>query len=139
MDELIRILHEGRHSLVVREGGGGVVTCDGRGVSDLYRLLQTDPECLAGAQVADKAVGKAAACLVIIGGVKQVYTDVVSTPALALLSKNGITVGYGLEVHHIMNRAGTDWCPMERACYELESTEEIYSVIKKKMSNFIWK
>ena len=40
MERLIRLLHEGGHSLVV--GNDTVRTFDGRGISDLYRLLTED-------------------------------------------------------------------------------------------------
>lgn len=41
MDDLIQLLHEGKHSLVV--ANGEVCTFNGRGVIDLYHLLQDDP------------------------------------------------------------------------------------------------
>ena len=79
MDDLIKLLHEGNHSLVV--SNGEVRTFDGRGVADLYRLLRQEPELLRGASVADKVIGKAAAALMIRGQVKEVHGDVVSSPA----------------------------------------------------------
>lgn len=87
MNDLIDILHEEHHSLVV--ANGDVCTFDGRGISDLYNLLSEDPEFLRGASVADKVVGKGAAALMILGGVKEVFADVVSRPALFTLS--GVT------------------------------------------------
>ena len=54
-DELIRILQDGNHSLVV--AGDGIRTFDGRGISDLYDLLTEHPGWLRGASVADKVVG----------------------------------------------------------------------------------
>lgn len=37
MDELVRILQDGNHSLVV--AGDGIRSFDGRGISDLYGIL----------------------------------------------------------------------------------------------------
>lgn len=37
MDELVRILQDGNHSLVV--AGDAIRTFDGRGISDLYGIL----------------------------------------------------------------------------------------------------
>ena len=68
-DELIRILQDGNHSLVV--AGDGIRTFDGRGISDLYDLLTEHPGWLRGASVADKVVGKGAAALLILGGVSN--------------------------------------------------------------------
>ena len=47
----------------------------------------------------------------IVGGVRQVHADVMSESALALLQDHSVLAGYGQLVHHIINRAGTDWCP----------------------------
>ena len=59
MDELIRLLHEGGYSCVIRKEE--IRTFTQRGVADLYDLLNQHPVFLHGAQVADKVVGKAAA------------------------------------------------------------------------------
>ena len=56
MDELIRLLHEGGYSCVIRKEE--IRTFTQRGVADLYDLLNQHPVFLHGAQVADKVVGK---------------------------------------------------------------------------------
>ena len=66
MDELIRLLHEGGYSCVIRKEE--IRTFTQRGVADLYDLLNQHPVFLHGAQVADKVVGKAAAALMVRGG-----------------------------------------------------------------------
>ena len=65
MDELIRLLHEGGYSCVIRKEE--IRTFTQRGVADLYDLLNQHPVFLHGAQVADKVVGKAAAALMVLG------------------------------------------------------------------------
>ena len=52
-----------------------------RGVQDLYRLLKTEPDFLRGAFIADKVIGKAAAALMALGGVDEVFARVISSPA----------------------------------------------------------
>ena len=79
-----------------------------------------------GAQVADKVVGKAAAALMVLGGVREVYTDIISEPALAVLHKANIRVECVQIVSRIWNRNRTGWCPLETLCYELESPEAMY-------------
>lgn len=81
MKDLTDILHDGGHSLVV--ANGDIRTFDGRGVSALYQLLENDSGFLNGASVADKVVGKAAASMMVLAKVKEVYADVVCQPALA--------------------------------------------------------
>ena len=75
MDELIRLLHEGGYSCVIRKEE--IRTFTQRGVADLYDLLNQHPVFLHGAQVADKVVGKAAAALMVLGGVREVYPDII--------------------------------------------------------------
>lgn len=105
----------------------------GRGVSDLYRLLKEEPEFLQGAFVADKVVGRGAATLMILGGVGGVFARVVSTPALEFFRKARVAVDYETEVSHIVNRKGTDWCPLEKRCIRAVSVEESRMIIDKFM------
>lgn len=121
--ELIKILHDGHHSLVVASGGG-TFTYDGRGVTDLYRLLDESPELLQGATVADKVVGKAAAALMVLGKVNEVYADAMSRPALQLFQESGVKVSYGTLAERIINRAGTGQCPLETRCMPCATPEE---------------
>lgn len=72
-----------------------------------------------GAAIADKVIGKGAAALMVLGGFKTVYADIISTPALALLCEAGIETTFAQEVPHIINRDKTGWCPLETACMEL--------------------
>ena len=95
-----------------------------------YDLLNQHPVFLHGAQVADKVVGKAAAALMVLGGVREVYTDIISEPALAVLHKANIRVECVQIVSRIWNRNRTGWCPLETLCYELESPEAMYPVIQ---------
>lgn len=93
LEDIIRLLHEGKHSLVV--SNGEVRTFDRRGVADLYALLREDSDFLKGASVADKVVGKAAVALMILGEVGELHADVVSRPALDLFADSGVRVSYG--------------------------------------------
>ncbi|WP_075559410.1 DUF1893 domain-containing protein [Parabacteroides timonensis] len=128
-DELISRLHDERCSLVVGNGEA-ISTFNGRGISDLYRLSKENAGMLHGASVADKVVGKAAAALMIAGGVKEVFADIASTHALSLLDKYGVKVRYAKEVPHIINRTNTGWCPMEIRCKDCTTIEECLEEIE---------
>ena len=132
LEDIIRLLHEGKHSLVV--SNGEVRTFDRRGVADLYALLQEDSDFLKGASVADKVVGKAAAALMIVAGVSELHADVISRPALDLLAGSGVKVGYAEEVPHVINRSGTGWCPLETRCRDLRTPEECVAQIRDFMN-----
>lgn len=136
MEELIELLHQGNYSCVIRNGVTRTFTQ--RGVGDLYDLLNREPAFLHGAQVADKVIGKAAAALMVLGGVREVYTDIISEPALALLRQADIKVDCVKVVPRIRNRAQTGWCPLETICYEADSPEAMYPLIRgfvEKMRN----
>ena len=70
----------------------------------------------------------------ILGGVKAVYADVISRPALELLSTADVSVDYGECVCNIINRAGTGICPVETLCLDSRSSEECLPLIEKFIS-----
>lgn len=129
MEDLISLLYNGHHSLVV--ANGEVCTFNGRGISDLYVLLTNNPGFLREASVADKVVGKGAAALMVLGGVQEVYAGVISTPALNLFHKSGITVRFGQEVPNIINRTDDGICPVEQLCTDYATAAECLPVIRK--------
>lgn len=126
--DLQRTLREGGFSLVV--DCGEVRTFTGRGVSDLFRLLTGDPGSLGGASLADKVVGKAAASLMALAGVKEVYAEVISQSGLDMLRGADVEVSYAKLVGHISNRAGTGLCPLEQRCLECMTPAECLAQIK---------
>lgn len=128
---LAELLREGNHSLVV--GNGGTHTYDTRGIATLLDLVTTGSPLLRGAEVADRVVGKAAAALMVLGGVTGVYALVVSDGALDLLGRYGVAVGYDRRTPHIVNRTNTGWCPMELACRDCQTAEDCLAEIKKCM------
>ncbi len=130
MKQLIDILHSEGLTLVVKSGDGTIHRFTQRGVKDLLTLVTTAPEVLHSAIIADKAVGKAAAACMVQGGVKQVWADVMSEPAMTLLRAYGVEAECGTLVDHIINRAGTDWCPMERLSREIDDPATIIQKIQ---------
>ena len=101
-----------------------------RGVQDLYRFLKTEQDFLRGAFIADKVIGKAAAALMALGGVDEVFARVISSPARELLERSGIKVDCLSEVPHIINRTRTGWCPLETRCFRMHTAEECLQQIE---------
>ena len=97
MERLKEILHSRNCSCVV-ENRGAVRIFYNRGIKDLYTIYTTEPTLLCGAKIADKVVGRAAAALMILGGVECLYTDVISDLALDLLNNSSIKVSYNRSV-----------------------------------------
>ena len=129
-EALIESLFTHKYSCVIRNGD----EIRGRGVKDLYRLLRDDRRFLDGAFVADKVVGKAAAALMILGGVREVFADVASRPAVELLRRHRVRMSCTLEVPHIINRTKTGRCPPETRCHDLRTPEECYAQIEEFMN-----
>lgn len=132
-EALIESLFTHKYSCVIRNGDEIRVFRE-RGVKDLYRLLRDDRRFLDGAFVADKVVGKAAAALMILGGVREVFADVASRPAVELLRRHRVRVSCTLEVPHIINRTKTGWCPLETRCHDLRTPQECYAQIEAFMN-----
>lgn len=133
MQDIIDILHREGCSCVILSGGH-ITICRERGVKDLYHVLVDSPQILAGAYVADKVIGKGAAALMILGGVAEVYADVISESAVALFSSAGIGISYAERVPAIINRKGTGICPVEQLCAQCASAEECLPLIEKFMN-----
>ena len=129
METLIRLLHEEQCSCVICHKQK-VYVFEQRGVADLYNLLKQTPWILQGAYIADKVVGKAAAALMIMGQVKQLYTDVISEPAWEILQEAAIKVEFRLKVPLIKKRTQTGWCPLETLCKEKATAQECFISIQ---------
>lgn len=127
--KIIELLHSSGCSCVI-VNGYNVREFYGRGVSDLYHLLNSEPQLLSGAFVADKVVGKGAAALMILGNVAEVYTDMISDSALALFKSANIQVSYATRVEAILNRDMSGFCPVETICGECTSAEECLPLIE---------
>ena len=121
-EQTVGLLFAEKCSCVVRNGDEVRIFRE-RGVKDLYRLLD-------GAFVADKVVGKGAAALMILGGVEELFADVVSRAALDLFAAAGKAVAYTVAVPHIINRADDGICPVERLCAEAQTAGECLPLIE---------
>lgn len=103
-----------------------------RGVKPLLNWLDRGTD-VKGFSAADKVVGRAAAFLYILLGVKEVYAPVMSQGAISTLAENGIEVRYDISAEHIINRGGTGYCPMEEAVSGLSDPEEALEAVRKRL------
>lgn len=102
------------------------------GISPIIALYESGV--LQNAVVVDKIVGKAAASVMSLGGIKACYGITVSSSALEYLKKRKITVEYDNCVEYIVNRRGDGQCPMEDAVKDIDDEEEALAAIKKRLS-----
>lgn len=99
--------------------GGEVVTSRKSGISPMLDFL-ADGIDLVDYSAADKIIGRAAAMLFVLAGVREVYGEVVSRAALPIFEKYGVEYSYGTLVERIINRRGDGLCPMEAAVADID-------------------
>ena len=122
---------------VLRSGGYTAVFCRGdtlyteraRGVTPLLSRLDAG-DALCGYAAADKVVGRGAAFLYLALGIGELYAEVLSEPAQALLSAHGVSVTAGRVVPYIVNRSGDGQCPIERAVTGIDTPSEAIAAIR---------
>ena len=124
----INLISEGTASCVVIKDNTIVKTQCDRGIR-LYEsgLLQD-------AFVVDKIIGKAAAMVMTLGGVKGCYGVTMSASAVHWLKEHHISVQYETCVDAIINRKGDGICPMEETVKELEDAEAALVALKAKIA-----
>lgn len=111
--------------------GETLYTSDERGVKPLLSWLNSGAA-LANAAAADKVVGKAAAFLYVLLGVREVYAPVISERARSVLEEHAIALEAEIVVPAIRNRRGDGYCPMESAVWDIEDAREAKAAIEKK-------
>ncbi len=131
MQQLIDILHQKECSLVVKANTGETTTYNKKGVRDLIWLLDHEPQRLSCAVIADKVIGKAAAGLIVKGGVAEVYANVMSRLALPLLDEAGIPYSYGELVERIVIPEGDNRCPLERIVADAKTAEGVETLLRQ--------
>ncbi len=131
LEKAKKVLSEGDYTCVMVKGEQ-VYTSRERGIKPLYHIVKEHAD-RKGYVAADKVVGKAAAFMYVLMEVKNVYAQVISTPALEVLKAAGIEVTFEKSVEAIRNRTNTGFCPMESAVMEVQMPEEALEVLRKKL------
>lgn len=127
------LLYETQATCVVMSTGREPFVAYEKGIKPMMDILKQEGDLLKDATVADKVIGKAAAFLAITGGVKEIYADIISEPAIKVLEEYKVMYEYRKKVEFIINRSGDGKCPMESAVLLIGNPEEAYRVLKMKM------
>lgn len=125
------LLENGKYTCVLCKGDT-VYVSEKRGVAPLLQWLNEGVD-LKDFSVADKVVGKGAAMLYVLLGVREVYSPVMSTCAVEAFRKFSISYSFDNEVPRIINRKGDGLCPIESAVKDIFSPEEALYLIKQKL------
>lgn len=133
LKKAVDLLSKGEYTCVLCKGSA-VFTSKERGVKPLVEWLNSKTD-FKDFYAADKVVGKAAAFLYLLLGVKAVYSQVMSKSAYEILSMHGIEPLCDLSVEAIRNRSNTDLCPMEKLVLDVDDPKTALSMIKRKLES----
>ena len=131
MEQLKAILRSGSCRGVARSAQGEIRRFERRGVADLFALVTDEPGFLCGASVADKVIGRGAALLLLKGGAREVYAEVISSGALGVLrsGRRGSVVRRASGQHHQPH--GRSARLFEKLTAGTSSPDEAYGLIKE--------
>ena len=124
------LLESGNYTCVVC-CGDSIYTTSQRGVAPLLNWLDSGTD-LSGFSAADRVVGRGAAFLYCLLGVKEVYARVMSHPAAEVLRSYGISASADTFVEGIINREGTGPCPFEAAVMDIQDAQKALTAIRDK-------
>ena len=100
-----------------------------RGIRPLVALLDGGPD-VTGFYAADKVVGRAAAFVYCLLGVKAVFAPVMSEAAVEILRNHNIEPDWITLTPAIRNRAGDGLCPMETATQTSATPQKALEAIR---------
>lgn len=126
------VKHLNGHSICLCKDGKYIID-NGKGISPMMKFIDEGRD-LSGYSAADLIVGKAAAILFVKAGIISVYGSVMSKAAKSFLEKNNIPCKYHILTDRIINRSGTDICPMEKTVANIEEAEKGYIALRKRLS-----
>ncbi|MBU7032974.1 MAG: DUF1893 domain-containing protein [Theionarchaea archaeon] len=104
-----------------------------KGVAPFFHAVDS-LEGLKGASLADRVVGKAVALLSLFAGIDSIYTPLISTPAIHVLSRHSTHVDADTIVPMILNRTQTDRCPIEAMVLACDNPTDAYRILKEKFT-----
>ena len=128
-----KIKQEGTSCIVIREGVI-IHEADGRGVAPLLNLYHESPQLLFGATIVDRIIGKGAAMILVLGGVRRVYGELMSEAGRRYLDDHGIDVTYGRCIDVIKNRKNDGMCPIEQSVIDIDDPADGLEAIIRRTS-----
>ncbi|MBQ7901630.1 MAG: DUF1893 domain-containing protein, partial [Clostridia bacterium] len=131
-EQAIRLVESGKAACVVVHGNEIVSAESPRGIAYVIDLYEKGA--LKDAFVADKIIGKAAAMLFTLGGVKGCYGENVSKTAVEWLKTHNVDMTYKNISTYIVNRRGDGMCPMECTVADINDEHKAVQALKNKIA-----
>ena len=132
-----KMIREDICSFVVIKDGRIVYRDKGNGVKPIMKLLDTNRELLKDAVIVDKLIGKAAALLLCLGEVSQIYAITMSEAGRAYLEQVGIMAECEKCIGMIKNRKKDGICPLERAVGDIDDPQVAYVRLKETIAQLM--
>ncbi|MCL2177679.1 MAG: DUF1893 domain-containing protein [Firmicutes bacterium] len=124
-------IQSGEATLVIIQQNKIVLTDNRAGIRGIFDIFNTQREVLKDAIIVDKVIGKAAATLMTLGGVKYIYGFTTSRSAKHLLQTNGVRLKYDKLVDAITKQSG-GLCLMEETVLNIDEPQKAYEAIVAK-------
>ena len=118
-----------QQTTVVLCHGDTIYQSNQRGVQPLLSWLDSETD-LMGFSAADNVVGRGAAFLYRLLGVRAVHGKVMSVAAVKVLRAGGIEATWDLLTESIQNRQKTGICPIELATGNIQEPENALFIIR---------
>ena len=113
---------------------GNCLYSERRGIAPMMNFIANGKN-MRGYSVADLVVGKAAAMLFVLSGIKRVFAKTLSKSGEEILKRYEIPYEYETLTDKIINRDGTDICPMEKAVSVTEDPQEAYNLLSERIKS----
>ena len=130
--DAIRLVTSGKATCVTVKNNKVTSTGTPQGISYIIDLYEKGE--LKDVFIADKIVGKAAAMIFTLGGIKACYGENVSESAIEWMKNHNIDLEYKNSAPYIKNRAGDGMCPMEETVLNINDETEALTQLKNKVN-----
>lgn len=127
----VKMIKDGVKTCVVVKGDKIVSAESPLGIYHIINLYEAGV--LKNTFVADTVIGKAAAMIFTLAGVKRCYGQVMSKEALKWLESHKIDASYGTLSENIINRKGDGICPMEETVIDIDDEKTAIVLLKAKV------
>jgi len=123
-------LYKKELTLTIVKNGKVFFETDSHRISGFLGAIEQLDARLEGASVADRVAGKAVALLCVYAKIKEVYAEVLSRKAKAVLEENGIRHEWKTLVDNVLDLNQSGVCPFEKAAADISDPEAAYKAFK---------
>ncbi len=132
LEEAKKILLDNDFTCVATDGDNICISND-RGIKRL--VYWYEHKSIDGYMVADKVVGRGAAFVYVLIGVRCIWAKIISDAAIEIFNMYNINFFYDKRVENISNRNNTDICPIEASLADVYDLKAAMDIIRRKLKD----